>query len=113
MMNFTDRVPNSPNRYAVTDEGDGHMVIVRDDNPSNEGTPLNRKAFMAIQGMEPVTVTFSADGNTITEVFETGTMVTVISADGNTINEKFTATDGKVITMTTTINGNNISGVIS
>jgi len=89
MVNWTDRIPG---------------VIA--------GTPVNRLKLMAMQGFESSETSFSTDGNTITEVYSDGTLVTVIS--GSIITETFTGTDGKVMAKTTTFNTNGtISEVVS
>lgn len=101
MINFTDRLPQNPNRYDIT-KSDGTtetVTITRNDNPVAEGTPLNRANFMAVQGMENSKTTFNSDGS-ITETFGDGVLKTTFNSDGS-ITEKFTATDGKVITKTT------------
>lgn len=66
---------------------------------SVEGTPVNRKRLMAMQGFEASTTAFNSDG-TIDETFSDGVVKTTFNSDGS-ITEKFTATDGKVITKTT------------
>ena len=84
-----------------------------DEIPSvREGTPINRTAMMALQGMENSATVFNNDGS-ISETYTDGTLVTVFNDDGS-ITETFTATSGEVITKTTTFNSDgSISEVIS
>lgn len=84
-----------------------------DEIPSvREGTPINRAAMMAVQGMENSTTVFNDDGS-ISETYADGTLVTVFNDDGS-ITETFTAASGEVITKTTTFNSDgSISEVIS
>lgn len=101
MINFKDRLPQNPNRYDIT-KSDGTtetVTITRNDNPVEEGTPLNRAKFMAMQGFEAVNTTFNSDGS-ISEISDDGLLLTTFNSDGS-ITEKFTATDGKVMTKTT------------
>ncbi len=114
MKHFVDRVPVTPNRYKVTDsEGnESYVVLERADGATEEGTALNREAFMALQGMEASDTVFNQDGS-ITETYSTGTLVTTFAANGNVL-ETFTATAGQVITKTTVFNADgSISEVIS
>ncbi len=54
-----------------------------------EGTPVNRKNLMAMQGFQEQTTVFNADGS-ITETNESGeTLVTTFLADGS-ITQVFT-----------------------
>lgn len=51
-MEFKDRVANKPNRVKLTYEGNGESVyatVVLDDEPIEEGTPLNKKTFDQLQ----------------------------------------------------------------
>ena len=100
MIDFMDRTPTQPNRYKVIPENGGtesYSIIERADNPNETGTPLNRKAFMAIQGFIGLTTEFNDDGS-ITETNSDGdTKKTVFNADGS-ISETFTgALSGLVI----------------
>lgn len=77
-----------------------------------EGTRVNRHRLMSMQGFEDINTTFNSDG-TISETGEDGVVKTTFNPDG-TISEKFTATDGKVITKTTTfLQDGSIQEVIS
>lgn len=78
--------------------------MVRADEPSVEGTALNRNLLMKMQGFEASTTTFNSDGS-ITEVGSTGTLRTVFNANGS-ITETFTATSGGSISKTTVFNSN-------
>lgn len=114
MKDFIDRLPQNPNQYQITDSGGTKQTVTieRADNPVTDGTPINRAAMMAIQGMEDSTTVFNDDGS-ISETYADGVLVTVFNADGS-ITETFTATSGEVITKTTTFNSDgSISEVIS
>ena len=77
-----------------------------------EGTRVNRHRLMGMQGFEASTTAFNTDG-TIDETFGDGVVKTTFNSDGS-ITEKFTATDGKVITKTTTfLSDGSIQEVIS
>lgn len=68
-----------------------------------EGTPVNRKNLMAMQGFESVVTTFNADGS-ITEANAKGErMVTTFNADGS-ITETFYGDNGMTITKRTIFN---------
>lgn len=113
MVNFTDRVPENPNQYILTTGGQAQTVtIVRDDNPVNAGTPLDRETFMGVQGFISGTTVFNSSGS-ITETNETGTLTTTFLSNGS-IQEAFVGTDGSTVTKTTTFLSNgNIQEVLS
>lgn len=50
-MVFEDRISAYPGRYKMTDENgnESHVVLVRDDDPTVEGTPLNADTFNRMQ----------------------------------------------------------------
>ena len=115
MINFVDRIPTQMGRRKIT-HADGtteYVTVEMADNPTVEGTPLNRAAFMALQGFEAVTTVFNADGS-ITATNAAGDMlVTTFLTNGN-IQDKFTAVSGGTITKTTTFNADgSISEVLS
>lgn len=102
MRDFQDRLAEKTNRYKITDEGGGikHATIERADDATREGTPLNRAAFMALQGFQETTTVFNEDGS-ITEFNGAGEpLVTTFNADGS-ITETFTNTEGVVISKKT------------
>ena len=68
MKDFTDRIPLNPGRRKITHENgtSEYVTVEMADNPTVIGTPLNREAFMALQGFEAFHVTFNDDGS-ITE----------------------------------------------
>lgn len=84
----------------------------KDKTDVEQGTWVNRRALMAMQGFFGGTTTFNANGN-ITEVNQDGdTLVTIFNANG-TITERFTS-GTQVITKTTTFNNDgSITEVIS
>ena len=64
------------------------MVDFIDKTESKNGTPLNRYNLMSMQGFEPKTTVFNADGSVI-ETNELGQVkTTVFNADGS-ITETF------------------------
>lgn len=99
MIDFMDRTPTQPNRYKVTQESGGaesYSIIERADNPNEAGTPINRKALMAIQGFIGLTTKFNEDGS-ITETNADGdTQVTRFNEDGS-ITETFTGALSKLV----------------
>lgn len=102
MKDFIDRLSTKPNRYKLTEEGTGkvsYAKVERADVPTREGTPLNRAAFLALQGMEGSTTVFNANGS-IGETSTTGKTVTEFLADGS-IRETFTGVSGMVVRKTT------------
>lgn len=103
MKDFTDRQPTQAGRRKITyaDGSSEYVTVEMADEPTRDGTPLNREAFMALQGFEKNTTVFNADGS-ITETNALGEeMKTVFNADG-TIDEIFTNRDGLKIGKRTT-----------
>ena len=113
MFEFLNRIPTKPLRRKITrEDGTSEFVTIEmADEPSEEGTKLNRDAFMALQGFEAKTTTFNEDGS-ITETNADGdTLTTTFNEDGS-ITETFAGKKG--ITKTTTFNEDgSISEVIS
>lgn len=105
IYNIEDRVPGNAGRVIMTPvAGQANTYdMVRADDPSIPGTPLNRGTFMAMQGFTPCRTVFSADGKTITETGDTGVKVTAFNSDGS-ITETFTGNNGTVITKRTVFN---------
>lgn len=98
MKDFKDRQPTKAGRRKLTfDDGTSKFATVEmADEPTAEGTALNREAFMALQGFAENTTIFNADGS-IAETNALGEeMKTVFNADG-TIDEVFTNRDGSKI----------------
>lgn len=80
------------------------MYDFTDKSETNEGTPLDRYAMLALQGFIPKTITFGDDK--IIEVNEKGQSLTT-TFDGNVITETF---DGeKLVSKTTTLSENTIT----
>lgn len=104
MRDFMDRVPSNPNRKKIVhaDSSEEFVTITFADNPTENGTNLNRNAFMAMQGMEPSTTEFNEDGS-ITETFQTGVLTTTFNEDGS-ITEVFVGGGGLSIAKTTSFN---------
>lgn len=79
------------------------MIEFIDKTSEQEGTPLNRRNMMALQGFFENTLNFNEDG-TITEVNGDGSVLTTTFNEDGSITEKFEGE--KVITKTTTFNKN-------
>ena len=80
-----------------------YVTVEMADEPSVEGTPLNRAAFMALQGFEAFHVAFNDDGS-ITETNALNEPLdTVFNTDG-TIDETFTNKNGLKIGLKTKFN---------
>jgi hypothetical protein len=77
------------------------MIEFIDKTSEQEGTPLNRKNLMALQGFFANTLAFNADG-TITETNGDGGVLTTIFNEDGSITERFEGE--KIITKTTTFN---------
>lgn len=105
MKDFMDRQPTQQGRRKIT-YADGRTEFVNvemADEPTREGTPLNREAFMAVQGFQETEVTFNPDGTIMETTSEGGNTKTIFNADG-TITEVFTNADGVKIAKKTTFN---------
>lgn len=102
IVDVTDRVPTNPGRVYLNPVGDNTFDLLRADNPTKEGTAINREVLMGIQGFTACTTTFNSDGS-ITETGTTGTRVTTFNSDGS-ITEKFTNKSGVSIQKKTTFN---------
>jgi hypothetical protein len=77
------------------------MTEFIDKTSESNGTPINRKNMMAIQGFQANTIVFNKDG-TVTETNEDGSKVTTTFRADGTITEKFEGK--KTITKTTVFN---------
>ena len=115
MKDFLDRIPTQAGRRKIT-QADGtseYVTVEMADNPTVVGTPLNREAFMALQGFEAKITVFNSDGS-ITETNANGDKkVTTFLSNGN-IQEKFTGASGLSVTKTTIFKSDgSISEVIS
>lgn len=89
------------------------MYNFKDRTGTEQGTWVNRRALMAIQGFFGATTRFNANGS-ITETNQDGdVLLTTFNSDGS-ITERFTAANGQVMTKTTTFNADgSITEVIS
>lgn len=105
MKDFLDRQPTKAGRRKLT-YGDGtseFVTVEMADEPTREGTPLNREAFMALQGFQETKTVFNDDGS-ITETNEKcEMMVTTFDADGS-ITKTFTNVDGLSISLKAVFN---------
>ena len=125
MKDFLDRQPTKAGRRKLTfDDGEVKYVTVEmGDEPTVDGTPLNREAFMDMQGFSTEDTTISENGN-VTTVSVThsdgGTTVTTITVESETFTRvvsTYTGPTGYVNVKETTIDtsGENvvIGGVAS
>ena len=112
MKDFIDRISGKPNRYKMTKETDGtseYVTMQLEDEPSKAGTPLNREAFMAVQGFRAADTTISKSGNVTTIIVnyadggKSEITITKNSATETVIVDKYTGNSGEVITKTVTI----------
>lgn len=101
IVDITDRVPTNPGRVYLNPVGDNTFDLMRADNPTKEGTAINREVLMGMQGFTNCKTEFNDDGS-ITEIGTTGTKVTVFN--GNEITETFTNKSGVSIQKKTTFN---------
>lgn len=86
------------------------MLEFIDKTSTSSGTPLNRKAMMAVQGFENKTVTFNDDGS-ITETNADGDVKkTTFNGDGS-VTETFSGM--KSITKRITFTDNGVKEVLS
>ena len=111
MKEFVDRQPAKVGRRKITyEDGTSEYVTVEmADEPTVEGTPLNREAFMNMQGFSTEDTTISENGNvtTVTANHEDGgTTVTTITAESDTLTRvvaTYTGPSGLVNVKETTI----------
>lgn len=109
MKNFVDRMPTKANRYKLT-EDDGAVrfaTVERADEPTTVGTPMNRKALMAVQGFQGKTTEFKPNGNIVETNTEGDILETVFQADGS-IREVFASVGGLRMEKTTTFQADGI-----
>lgn len=93
MIDVTDRVSENVNSFTMikSDGSSEKVILISNETPVIEGTPINRKVLMAMQGFQSVTTTFGEDK--ITETNDEGhIMETIFNSDGS-ITERFTAND--------------------
>lgn len=83
-----------------------------DETATKEGTPINRKHMMAIQGFLNQTTIFNSNNGNITQTNSDGQQLTTVFNDDGTITETFVGE--KTITKTTTFNADgSITEVLS
>ena len=107
MRNFKNRVPTQPNRKKITFEDNQEVryaTVEFADNPTDEGTPINRDNIMVVQGLDSSLTNFNSDG-TITTNYSDGTIVKVTFNPDGTILETVT-NDAQIINKKTTFNAN-------
>lgn len=90
MKDFLDRQPTKAGRRKITyEDGTSEFVTVEmADDPTVEGTPLNREAFMNLQGFASENTTISENGNVTTVSVsheDGGRTVTVITVESETL----------------------------
>lgn len=125
MKDFVDRLPTEVGRRKITHENgtSEYVTVEMADEPSVEGTPLNREALMNVQGFSSEDTTISKSGNVTTVTIthsDGGKTVTTITKNSSTLAtvvSKYTGPSGNVITKTTTIDTSSsvtrIGGVVS
>lgn len=86
------------------------MIEFIDKTSERNGTPINRKNLMAIQGFIGMTTEKLPDGSILQTNADGHTLVTIKNEDGSIVQ---TFTGDKVITKTITKQGNKIVEVIS
>lgn len=111
MKDFVDRLPTQAGRRKIT-HADGtseYVTVEMADEPSVEGTPLNREAFMALQGFSTEDISISESGNVITVIInykdggKTVITITTISDTLTNVVLKYTGNTGLVMQKKTTI----------
>nr|DAG26367.1 MAG TPA: hypothetical protein [Bacteriophage sp.] len=111
MKDFVDRLPTEVGRRKIT-HADGtseYVTVEMADEPSVEGTPLNREAFMALQGFSTEDISISESGNVITVIInykdggKTVITITTISDTLTNVVLKYTGNTGLVMQKKTTI----------
>ena len=125
MKDFLDRIPTQAGRRKIT-HADGtseYVTVEMADEPSVEGTLLNRAAFMDIQGFSSEDIDLSKSGNVTTVTMkhdDGGKTVTTITKNSSTLStvvSKYTGVSGNEIKKTTTIDTSGsttkIGGVVS
>ena len=90
MKDFVDRQPTKVGRRKITyEDGRSEFVTVEmADEPTVEGTALNREAFMALQGFSSEDTVISENGNVTTVTVshsDGGKTVTVITVESETL----------------------------
>lgn len=105
MKDFIDRQPTKAGRRKITyEDGTSEFVTVEmADEPTVEGTLLNRETFMAIQGFEAADVVFNENGS-IVETNVKGESVTTTFPEDGSVCETFRNVDGLTITKRTLFN---------
>lgn len=81
-----------------------------DETAEKQGTPINRKNMMSVQGFTSQNTTFNDDGSIVQVNSDGQILTTILNSDGS-ITEKFTGE--KTITKVTTFGSNTISEVVS
>lgn len=95
MRDFRDRLPTLVGRRKLSFE-DGtvkYAVVEMADAATIEGTPLNRKAMMDLQGFHTVDTEFKSDGS-IVETNDVGDTLTTTFPKGLISLEVFRPVDG-------------------
>lgn len=105
MKDFLDRQPTrAGRRKLIFDDGEvKYATVEMADDPTEEGTTLNREAFMNLQGFGYNHTHFNDDGS-ISETNALGeTVITSFNEDGS-ITEIFTNANGLKIGKKTSFN---------
>lgn len=96
MKDFLDRQPTKAGRRKITHEdGASEFVTVEmADDPTESGTPLNREAFMALQGFQSTSTEFLPDGSIVETNSVGDTLTTTFPEDSISLETFSSATTG-------------------
>ena len=99
MKDFVDRQPTKAGRRKITyEDGTSEFVTVEmADEPTRDGTPLNRDTLMNMQGFSSERTTITKKGNVTTvnvEHEDGGVTVTVITKETSTLTKVVTTYTG-------------------
>lgn len=108
MKDFTDRQPTQAGRRKITyaDGNSEYVTVEMADEPTREGTPLNRDTFMEIQGYENYT-TEIISSEKIKKTYPTGVEYITLSEDG-TVLHTFTGDSGLTVSTSVELTKNGI-----
>lgn len=107
MINFVNRTPTRPNRKKIikADGSSEYVTIEYADDPTINGTPLNRDTLMGMQGFINSNIVFNDDGS-INQVFDDGSRYLVTFLSNGSIKETLIDTSGNQTIRTTTFEPN-------
>lgn len=111
MKDFIDRMPTKAGRRKLTfDDGEvKYATVEMADEPLEEGTPLNRRAFMEFQGFQNENTVIEKENSAVTRITSTNAdeevseAVVTKTGGGYVIEEAFTGVSGLTTSKTTRI----------